>query len=145
MLVGMDANDLPSTWSTRDLPMLRACLRRLDSGEVLPDLDSIQEEAGLDRRQMDAAIEALTTASPPYVIIHGNFLRSVGERTRRELGTWPTPESVLEGLVAAFSQAADDEMTEVQKGRLRAAADAIGGFGREVAIAALGGQLGRLG
>ncbi len=56
------AEPLAPTWATRELPILRAALRRIDAGEDLPTLEDIRAEAGLDVVQMRAGLMALDGA-----------------------------------------------------------------------------------
>lgn len=135
---------LESTWATRDEPILRESLRRLDAGEDCPDLHDIRRELGLEPNQMDAGLRALESAFPPYIDVEwaGLFVRAVSERARRELGTWPSAETVVDRLAAALSEAADAEEEPERKGRTRAVADAIGGYLRDLSVQAIGTQIG---
>ena len=102
---------LESTWTTRELPILRSALRRLDAGENFPNLEEIRAEVGLDLTQRRAALRALENAWPHIEIIHagmgpdrvGGYVNAVSERARRELGTWPSAEAVLDRLAAALA------------------------------------------
>ena len=59
----------------------------------------------------------------------GEIIHAVTERTRRELGTWPSPETVVNRLVEALLPAADAEEEPERKGKLRVGAEALLGFG----------------
>ena len=74
----------------------------------------------------------------------GGLVPRVYERTRRELGSWPSPEGVLDQLVAALREAAEREREPDRKGRLRAAADALGSVARDLAVRVIADRLGRL-
>jgi len=63
-------------------------------------------------------------------------------RARRELGTWPSADALLEQLVAALTAAADAEPEPERKGRLKAAAELLGGMARDIAVQAIGARLG---
>lgn len=65
----------------------------------------------------------------------------VRERARRELGTWPTPNLLVDEIAAALARAADESSEPEQRSRLRAAADALYGFGRDIAVAVAARQL----
>ncbi|SRR6266498_1565001 len=58
---------MPSTWATRELPILRLALRRFDAGEQGVDLEQIRSELQMPGPQMRAAVTALAEASPPYI------------------------------------------------------------------------------
>jgi len=68
----------------------------------------------------------------------------VYERTRRELGSWPTPEVVVDQLAAELAAAADAEDEPERKGKLRAAGDALAGAARDLAVQVLASRLGQL-
>ena len=95
--------EIESTWATRDLPVLRAALQRLDEGHNFAELEEIRQEVGLSPKQLRASLRALEGADPPYIEVDwGNGwtddkaagdIDAVSERARRELGTWPAPET----------------------------------------------------
>lgn len=134
---------LPETWATRDLPILREALLALDMGEEA-DLEAIRTRLGMTATEIRIGVEALANANPPYLewtIGNGwNGERSPGsidrvfERARRELGTWPTPDSFVTELATALRQAADAEPEPEKKNKLQATADALLSFGRDVAV-----------
>jgi len=115
---------IESTWATRDLPILAAALRRLDAGEDAAELADIGAETG---------VRALESAESPYISAElgggwgderygGGYIDAVSERARRELGSWPSADSLLEQLVVALRTAADEEPEPDRKSRLRSAA-----------------------
>lgn len=137
---------LAQTWATRELPVLRSALRRIDAGEEFPNLESIREEVGLSSDQMRLSVEALANAWPPYLEVSwmgggAGFIDAVTERTRRELGTWPTSASVIDGLVAALERAAENASEPEQGSRFRSIADGLSGFARDVAIGVVTNKL----
>lgn len=137
------SDEISETWTTRELPILRAALRRADAGEIPVDAEDLERELGLDGDQLFVAVTALEDAG--YVeLIHPGFadIKYVRERARRELGSWPSADTMLERLVAVLEQAAADEPEPEKKTRLRAAADVLGGMARDVAVAAISKQIG---
>lgn len=147
-------DEIRETWASRDLPILRAALRRLDAGEDYPDLEEIRQELGFSGDQLRAGIAALESADPPYIDVElamgwredqaSGSVAGVSERARRELGAWPSADSLVDALAAAFARAADDEKEPEKKGRLRAIADGLGGAMRDIAISVLAKRLGEL-
>jgi hypothetical protein len=145
---------LESTWASRELPILRAALRRLDAGADYADLEEIRQEVGLSGEQLLAGLRALESADPPYLEFEmamgwseeqaSGSVDAVSERARRELGTWPSAESLVEALAAAYAQAAEAEQEPEEKRRLRAVADGLRGAVRDVAVAVIARQLGDL-
>jgi hypothetical protein len=147
-----ESAELHETWTTRELPILRAALARLDRGDDYADLDELRVELGLTAGEIFAAVDALGNASPPYLDVDlrngWDGVRSPGtidrvyERTRRELGTWPTAENVVADIAAALRTAAEEADEPQETNRLRAAADALTGFARDVAVAVVARHVG---
>jgi hypothetical protein len=140
--LGVTYDPLPDTWTERDLPVLLAALRRSDAGEF-PSLEEIRQEVGLSVDQMRVSVDALRNALPPYFEVTlysmgpdvmGGVVDGVGERARRELGTWPTSENVVDEIVRALQRAAETEPEPERRTRLRTIADGLGGFARDVAV-----------
>src|SRR6266571_7827171 len=138
--------ELETTWAERELPILRAVLGVLDAGKDWAYLDEIRQELAFTVATMRAGVRALETASPPYVHVDwgieredfiGGTIDQVSERGRREIGTWPSADAVLDQLVGALSHAAEEEPEPERKSRLRAAADALGGMARDIATAVI--------
>lgn len=132
------------TWATRELPILRAALKRSDAGDMFPSPEGIRAEVGLDVMQMHVALGALgaleeagyleisrTMAGPQKV---GGHVDRVTERTRRELGSWPSPEGVVEQLALALSEEAEAEQEPAQRARLRTAVDVLTGTGKQIMV-----------
>lgn len=124
------------TWTTRELPLLRIALREDDKGKNA-SFEEMAEETQIDRQQVWVAMRSLDEAGYVDAYVgnqHTGFVRSVGERTRRELGSWPSPESLVDQLARAFAAAADRETEPETKTKMRAAAEALAGAGRTTAI-----------
>lgn len=106
-----------ATWAERELPFLAEALRRLEAGEEQPGISAIAAGAGLTEQQGLLSARALDSAGyitvrwlprgagPP---IHG-LVRAVSGQARRELGAWPSPDSVLTALLDALHEAAERE------------------------------------
>jgi hypothetical protein len=146
------------TWARRELPILLAAYRRVESGErpsPVGQFEEMRQELGMTVRDLELGLAALADADPPYIELQlaggwseekagGGYVDAVTERTRRELGTWPTADSLVDQLVEALGRAADDELEPERKGRLRQAADVIGGMARDVAVAVISARIGRV-
>jgi len=128
---------LEPSWDSRELPILRAALRRLDAGKDAAEFADIREETGLVDDQIWAGMKALESADPPYIERIGSDIWGVSERARRELGTWPTPEALVDQLAAALTEAAEAEREPENKTRLMAAAQVLGGMAKDVAVGVL--------
>lgn len=97
--------ELSETWTTRELPLLRIALQEDDKGHNV-EFAELVEETRIDKEQVWLSMRTLREAG--YVVARlGNArsgnVESVTERTRRELGTWPSPESFVDGLARAFA------------------------------------------
>lgn len=62
------------------------------------------------------------------------FVVRVYAAARQAVGQWPPGESLVEQLVAGLRAAELAESDPVQKGRLRAAVDALSGIARDVVV-----------
>lgn len=131
------------TWETRDLPVLCALVAAFDEG--VPPPIGVQElvgRTGLDADTVQAALWALAGEQPSFFeyrdasTFDGRDLmvELVTGHARRTVGTWPTAEVWADRLVHALIQAAEEEPDEARRGKLRRAADVLGGLGRDVLI-----------
>jgi hypothetical protein len=148
-------DEIAETWTTRELPILRAALSRFDTcQQESVALESVRIETGLPAGQIWAGVQALKNADPPFLEFRSNtgwnvegghvsgLITGITERTRRKLGSWPSPESMLESLIQALNAAADSAPEE-KRSRLRAAAEALSGMAREIAIRAISARIGQ--
>jgi hypothetical protein len=95
------------------------------------------EETGIDLVQVWVAMRALRDAGYVEAYLasaHSGFVQSVGERTRRELGSWPSAKTMVDALASALADLAEREPDLERKSKLRAAADALGGIVRAAAV-----------
>ena len=133
---------MESTWERRDLPVLDAVVRHFDEHQddaSLPTAADFTEPAGLDVVQVHRAIRAL---SPTYLQAVQSLSEEPGDiavsgvtdAARRSVGQWPSPEVWADRIIRELLDAADREPDEARRTKLRAAADALGGFGRDLLI-----------
>jgi hypothetical protein len=129
------------TWAPRDLPILVAAYRRFEAdanrSRSVHQLEEIRREVGITVDEFVAGLHALADADPPYIEIEtfsgwssekagGGFVTGISERARRELGAWPTAESLADQLVEALLAAADRAESQDDADRLREAAGDLG-------------------
>jgi predicted ArsR family transcriptional regulator len=143
----MNVDELRPTWATRELPILRAALRHADVSDQPISIPELQAEVGLDDTQMRVALRALDDAGYLEVGFTGGGgcngqVWGVDERARRELGTWPSADNLVAELAAALREASEVSSEPEQSGKLRAAADALTGFARDVAVAVVARHVG---
>jgi hypothetical protein len=140
------------TWSTRDLPVLRAVVDIYErTGRTLIRTSQVEQETGFDKDTVYRAIRALDTHPSYFDKVNGSFsgdILGVGRPTSAALrvaGAWPSPEGQLERLIQALESAAEDQDRDPdERGKLRNAATWLGSFASQVAIGALGGAGGNL-
>jgi hypothetical protein len=131
---------MESTWETRDLLVLEAIVRLYDETGSAMRVAAVGAVAGVsDEDDLQRALRALEHNDPPFVTkMTGSFgvgIILVGAPTghaRRVVGAWPTPDALADRIIAALCNAADNELDEAQKGKLRRAAEAVAGVGRDI-------------
>ena len=133
---------MESTWETRDLPVLAAVVAICDEdnwGEAQPA--QIAHRTGLPLEDVVKALWKLAGENPPFFSLSedstfdGRDIGSVSMPTRhaqRTVGAWPTAESMVEQMILALHEAADNAESAEERSRLQRAADAVGGVGKGV-------------
>lgn len=126
---------LDDVWFTRDLPVLRAIARLVDSPAHggAPYLGQVVPASGLAKAEVAAAARALLSAGYVEALtnVAGDVVRFTGisPEARRLAGLWPTPQGEWERLLAQLAARAERAPTEVERTRWRALADAAGAIG----------------
>jgi hypothetical protein len=141
---------IADTWTTRDLPVLRAAVEIYDRTGRTPSAAELGAACEFDKETVQRALRALYRE--PYFEKGRNAfsgaILGVGAPTSAALrvaGQWPSPEVQLERLVAAFeAAAADDTRPEEERSRAKQAGLWLAGALSQVAINALGGAGGNL-
>jgi hypothetical protein len=139
-----------TTWESRDLPVLKAVVELYEEKGRGPKVSAIEARTGLDHDTVQRALRALYTE--PYFEegqgAWGAGLLMVGKPTSAALrvaGQWPTPETQVERLIAAFQAAAEDQSRpEEERSRAKQVGLWLTGALQQVAIGALGGAGGNL-
>ena len=138
---------MESTWEQRDLPVLDAIVNYFDEEDsaVIPDAATFTEITGMDPGQVGRAVRAL---SPRFIKTAPGLggltevgIMGVTDEARRAVGQWPSAEVWVDRLVEALREAAEREPDPEKKGRLRAMAEGLGGFARDVAVGILSGGI----
>jgi hypothetical protein len=138
------------TWNNRDLPVLRAVVDIYDRTGRTMRTSAIEQECGLDEETVQRALRALNRE--PYfekvTVASGGLILLVGAPTGaafRVAGQWPSPEGLLERMVAALEIAANDESRDdEERSRFRQVILTLRGAAYQVAIGALGDAGGNL-
>jgi hypothetical protein len=145
---------MSSTWETRDLPVLRAIVEIEDETGEYVQVGDISERTGLDETQVQRAVGALSREYPRLISVidassaAATFYMAAGHATgeaRRKVGTWPTPESLADRIVAALEDTASNGETEEERTRAQKMLDGAKGVGKGVLtgviVKALSGEL----
>jgi hypothetical protein len=126
---------LADTWFSRDLPVLRAIVRLIDEPPhgSAPYLGAVAPASGLPKPQVVSAANALVTAGYVEALTNhaGDIVRftAVSPEARRLTGLWPTPQGEWDRLLEQLEARATGAMTEVERARWRAFADAAAAVG----------------
>jgi hypothetical protein len=128
------------TWTNRDLPVLEAAVRLLDADGHWVSVRDIANATGIEPEDVARSLVALY---PRYVGEMDQFtggpepltISTVTAEARERVGQWPTPESLIERLAAAFNAAADHEPDERKRGRIREIAGMLTGTLKDLAVA----------
>ncbi|SPM40599.1 hypothetical protein MNAB215_2800 [Mycobacterium numidiamassiliense] len=142
---------MEDTWTNRDLPVLRAAVEIFDDTQASKVRASqIAKAAEFDDETTQRALRALYRQ--PYfqegTESSGSGFIFVGEPTGEALrlaGQWPTPENMVERLVAALEAAGDEESRDApEQSRFKQAAALLRTGAFQVAVSALGGAGGHM-
>lgn len=141
---------IADTWTTRDLPVLRAAVEIYDRTGRNPRAAELGAACEFDEDTVQRALRALYRE--PFfekgMDTWGGGILAVGAPTSAALrvaGQWPSPEVQLERLVAAFEAvAADDSRPEEERSRAKQAGLWLTGALQQIAIGALGGAGGNM-
>jgi hypothetical protein len=133
---------MPDLWTDTDGPLLRTIVTLFDATPTVGVRTAQAKElSGLEDAEFEAAMIRLETAEPPLLsgipkwdLNYVFQITSVTERARVKVGDWPSPESLIDGLIAALAEAAEAEPDPVKKTKLKQAVEVISGFGLQVAI-----------
>ena len=132
---------MQDTWAARDLPVLDATVRLLEESYMVTVSD-IAARTNLDQAEVARALEAL---DPDYVDFRKTttggdprfwYVLKATPEARRAVGQWPTPDTLIDRLVAELSSAAEQEADPERKGLLLYAARLVGDTLREIAVSA---------
>ena len=140
---GPAMDKLDDVWTSRDYPVLREVTQRIDQGaglvntsDIAATLSMTEEASGLalaalERRGLvSELVEAIGVGYPLGVC-------EVSGAAYLLTGLHPDGDEALSSLMSALRQAADSSADEDERGRLRRAADALGGISRDIGAGVL--------
>jgi hypothetical protein len=135
---------MPDTWSTRALPFLRSAVARFETyGDA--GSEEIQTDTGLGSRELRETAFRLRDEGYLDVQFQGGGafnVRGVTERGLVEVGAWPSPESLVDRLLAALEAQAETADTPEERSRIRSTLSVLTSLGRDVLTNAAGSALG---
>ena len=127
---------LPDTWFIRDLPVLRAIARLVDTPEHGGSpylLGAVVPASGLPKADVVVAAKALASAGyiEPLTNHAGDIVRvtAISAEARRLAGLWPTPQGEWDRLLEQLAARAERAPTEVERARWRAFSEAAAAVG----------------
>jgi hypothetical protein len=127
---------LPDVWFTRDLPVLRAIARLVDSSEHGSSpylLGAVVPASGLPKQKVIAAAKALVSAGYVEALTNhaGDIVRltAISPEARRLAGLWPTPQGEWDRLLEQLAARARNAATDVERSRWQAFAEAATAVG----------------
>ena len=128
---------LDDAWFSRDLPVLRAIARLVDSPAHggAPYLGQVVPASGLPKPEVAAAARALVSAGYVEALtnVAGDVVRFTGisPEARRLAGLWPTPQGEWDRLREQLALRAAKAPTEVERVRWQALATAAEALGAD--------------
>jgi hypothetical protein len=139
-----------STWEPRDLPVLDAVVRLFDENvDAMPDVAQIAKITGRDPVEVHRALRALEGPfiHVPDISVGADasiyFVDGVTPQARRVVGQWPSPELWADRIIKALLEASEREQDPAKRSRLRATAEGLASFGRDVLVGVLSGGITR--
>lgn len=142
----MSLTPVSDTWNSRDLPVLAALVALWDATGQAQSWD-IVERTGLDHDVVDRAGQALRDdglIDASFIDAAGFIVSHISGDARRTVGSWPTPETAIDRLIAALEQAVADAPDEEERSRRQRALDGLRGISRDLLVNAGGAMLGGL-
>jgi hypothetical protein len=136
------------TWGTREMPVLSTTVALLEDSYMVTVSD-IAERTGLELAEVARSLDAL---DPTYVDFRKTetggdprfwYVLKVTPAAREAVGQWPTPESLIDRLATALSDAAEQRADSAEKGSLHEAAGLLAGAVHDAAVQAAADILGR--
>jgi hypothetical protein len=127
------------TWTGRDLPVLDATVSLLEDSYMV----TVSDIAGRTGLELADVARALETLDPTYVDFRKTetggdprfwYVLKATPEARREVGQWPTPESLIMRLSRGLSAAAEQETDADRKSLLTHTAGLLGDTLRDAAI-----------
>jgi DNA-binding MarR family transcriptional regulator len=136
------SQQLPDTWSRRDLPVLREAARGVDDNPppVGIRIQEIAEHSNLTVDDVYKATKALEAAGLIEVRwVHpatAGRIVQVSAHARQLVGQWPSEETGLQRMIAALQAIAENtQEDEDTRTRAKKALDAITGTGKKIGLA----------
>lgn len=129
---------LPDTWNDRDLPVLRTVVRLYDETLQVVRASTVVEETGLTKEEVVRAGVALGSAGLVAAQGRGGqkitMFGGVTAEARRIAGSWPTPESGVDRLIAALEHIAENTEDDEERTRAQQLVSFLKTSGKQVGL-----------
>jgi hypothetical protein len=138
----MTEGRLQEVWASRDLPVLIEVTRCKDEGQGLIEGRAVADALGMDLKDVHRAMTALgrrgLVAGQGTSATTGlEWVTEVSGSAYLVTDLHPDGDDALSRLIDGLRQAAEMTSDEDERGRLRRAADALGGIARDVGVGVL--------
>jgi hypothetical protein len=140
---------LPDTWHSRDLPVLRAAVTIIDATNQMASLQQLAEATGLSEDDTRRAVLALNRGgyvegaiTPVWGDDLVDGVNDVVGEAYRLTGAWPSPEAIADRFLAALTDVAEHGTDEVTRSRARKALDGLGSLTRDTLVSVAGAAAG---
>jgi hypothetical protein len=131
---------IESTWESVDHPVLAAAVRYIEDHDwgQLPQAFDLAPMVGLDAEEVGKALLRLDgeyiEASRPLGGLSHVGVDGVHPKARRAVGQWPSPIDLAERVLGGIQEAAESELDEEKRGKLRQTAAFLGSSGKDLFI-----------
>jgi hypothetical protein len=135
----------PDRWASRDLPVLKSIVRRLDGRRAVIQARDVTEDTGLTAAEATAAVMNLRRGS--YVIAREVWaerdfmVTDITDKALYAAEVWPTEEMALDRMIAALETIAANTDDEDTRSRARRVLDGLADSGRQIGIAVAGAAI----
>ncbi len=126
----MTTAQLPDTWFSRDLPVLVQAVRHFDATIQPLAAATVADRLGWPVERVAAAVRALARDGyvqdlPDFDSEGGREMAGVSAQAYREVGAWPSAETMADRLLAALQTAVDNAPDDEARSRGRRVLDAV--------------------
>lgn len=142
-MINNDGGFPPDLWHGRDLPVLRAVVDLVDADNDLLHPSRLHQATGLTEKEIQRSLRALERGGYLTLLRMANgeavLVRGLSGEAYRAVGVWPSPDQLVDRVVAALEARAAESGDDQERGRLGQAAQTLASVGRDVLVQVLSG------